>query len=121
MTAPEFIMLDLGMIFEEQSGTAAFECLDDVCRRILWLEADEHVHMLWHDFQLFDGHIVQLRDAQQDILHLLHELRCREGWVPILRHPDQMKVEIVDVSTLIDCIWDALFSFHVYHTPSFLL
>ncbi|WP_368483822.1 helix-turn-helix domain-containing protein, partial [uncultured Mitsuokella sp.] len=30
-----------------------------------------------------------------------------------------MKVEIVDVSTLIDCIWDALFSFHVYHTPSF--
>ena len=93
MTAPEFIVLDLGMFFEEQSGTAAFECLDDVCRRILWLEADEHVHMLWHNFQLFDSHIVQLRDAQQDILHLLHELRCREGWVPILRHPNQMNVE----------------------------
>ena len=51
------------MFFEEQSGTAAFECLDDVCRRILWLEADEHVHMLWHDFQLFDGHIVHALEA----------------------------------------------------------
>ena len=31
--------------------------------------------MFWHDFQLFDSHIVQLRDAQQDILHLLNCLK----------------------------------------------
>ena len=47
MTTPEFIMLDLGMVFEEQSGTAAFECLDDVFWRDGWLFGQPFFWSVW--------------------------------------------------------------------------
>ena len=94
---------------------APLEVLNNVRRCVLRSERYEHVHVVGHDLHLLDGDPGDLSHMAEDPLHLADEGRSREDLSPVLRDPDEVEVEAVDVPSLVaGALYPVYVSPHTY-------
>lgn len=113
MAAPEVMVSDFWMCCKEHLCAVSFQILYDICRSMLWLEAYQQMDMIRHNFHFLDTDFFHLGQLQQDIFHLICQLRCRKSRVSVPRYPDQMVMEIINIITLINSSGNSFFLLHV--------
>ena len=94
--SPEVLLLELGVALEHLLRRDALERADAIGDRRVRGDGHEHVHVVFGDFDLEHLHVVVMGSFDEDLLEG-SDVGFLEGLAPVLRRPDEMVFQPVDV------------------------